>query len=221
MKKLSIALICFLFFSTPAFCLISDDFAEKTLNKNVEIKKARIYLFVDDFAEKNQNKNYSIKPSVSFDEVTPKAPVKPYAKKIPVIDERDFKTIKVRIKDYFTTRKRANEGDFIDFVTIEDTEIGNKNYPKGTIVKARIETISPNFSGGVPADLTVGSFILDDINLQGEIEKTGANRTLWVCPASIAGDFIFLGLGELSLLIRGGHAKIKPKETFTLYYKFK
>lgn len=125
------------------------------------------------------------------------------------------KEIKVKIKNKYSTKDNFNEGEYIDFITLEDAKIKNKNYPKGSTVKARIETVSQNKSWGVPSDLVVGNFTLNGNKLTGEILKTGANRSLWVYPAVIAGC-MFLGAGLLLIPIRGGHAKIRPSEVYTL-----
>ena len=69
----------------------------------------------------------------------------------------------------------------------------------------------------MPSNLVVGNFTLDDNKLSGEISKTGANRSLWLYPAIYATSWLF-GIGLLFIFIRGGHAKIKPNETHTLYY---
>ena len=71
---------------------------------------------------------------------------------------------------------------------------------------------------GVPADLVIGSFTLNGVPLGGEINKTGANRSLWVYPC-MYGTLWFFGIGVLFIPIRGGHAKIKTTETYTLYAK--
>ncbi len=129
--------------------------------------------------------------------------------KIPVI---------VRVDNDFSTKSKKAEGEEIQFVTVNDVKIKNKFYPKGSLVDARIETVSMNKAFGVPADLTVSNFKLGDTRLKGEIQKTGANRAYWVWPIGII-SLPGLGLGLLTLAVRGGHAKIKTSEKFTLYVK--
>lgn len=160
-------------------------------------------LIEDEFVDETLDKNLKIKKS----------------KYIPIADnlsENKYQEIKIRIKNEYSTKDNLDEGDYIDFVTVEDVKLKDKIYPKDSIVKARIETISQNKAWGVPSDLIVGNFTLDNNKLTGEISKTGANRSLWLYPAVEIGC-IFLGAGLLLIPIRGGHAKIKPTETYSLY----
>ena len=63
---------------------------------------------------------------------------------------------------------------------------------------------------GIPANLIVGDFKIEymsTVKLEGEINKEGANRAIWVRP-----------LLPLLFPVRGGHAKISADEIFTLYY---
>ena len=62
------------------------------------------------------------------------------------------------------------------------------------------------------------NFSIDGKRLAGEISKTGANRSLWLYP-TIYMTTLFFGVGLLLIPIRGGHAKIKPQQTFTVYYQ--
>jgi len=131
--------------------------------------------------------------------------------------EKPKTTVQVAIKKEITTKTKPKEGDFIEFVTLDDVVFKNKLYKKGTIVKARIELVSQNKIMGIPSDLIVGNFSLEDVSLKGEISKKGAKRIYWLCPLVDIGIWFF-GAGLLFIPIRGGHAKIKPKETFTLEF---
>ena len=227
----------------PAYSLITDDFADKSLDKNLKIKtieyaeiedtfaeqslsknlkiqnRSADKIITDTFAEKNRAKNSINKPIVLLNEQIPEFDKNQIShKKVAVIDENDFLKIPVKIKNAFSTKQKVNEGDYLDFETISDISINNKLYPKGTIIKARVENVSMNDTVGVPADLTLGSFFLDEYPLQGEIKKKGANRMLWIYPAMCVCN-VLCGIGLLLTLIRGGHAEIQPDETFELYYK--
>lgn len=242
-KKLLTTFICFNIIISPGFCAINDDFVEKTLstnqkikaiedpiykdtfaeqtiNKNLKPKKIKTVVITDTFAENNKNKNNHIKPKVEFNEqIITVSSKQSIATKAPIyITEEKSTPIKIRIKNYFTTKqKKFDEGDFIEFETIAETKIKDKTYPAGTTVKARIETISYNKSKGVPSDVVVGNFSIDNIPLKGEISKTGANRSLWIYPVSCISS-LFFGVGVLLLPIRGGHAKIRQRQIFTVYY---
>ena len=122
----------------------------------------------------------------------------------------------MRIKKPVSTGENIKEGDFVNFETTKDVVINNITYPKGTTVKARIETVSPNETMGVPADLAIGNFKIGENLLIGEITKTGANRSLWVYPLYSA-LVAFFGIGLIFVFIPGGQAKIKTTEIFTVY----
>lgn len=242
MKKLLALIICFSFISIPAYSEIVDYFADNTLDKNLKIQIKSIESITDSFVENTLDKNitpvnYSYKPItdnfaennknrsnhsvkiVDFDEFIPKATNKKTIPKIVVIDNNSVTSVPVKIKKTFTTKSKVQEGDYLEFETKKDVVINNKTYPAGTTVKARIETISLNESWGVPSDLVLGNFSIDEIPIGGEINKIGANRTLWVRPIAWTLIILFWGAGILLTPIRGGHAKINPSETYILYAK--
>ena len=240
MKKLLAFLLCVNFISMPAYCTITDDFADssldknlkikvvktqeitddfanKTLDKNLKISTPKNFYLTDTFAENNKNKNSYSKKYVDFHEYIPKVDkTKSIHKKVVISDINSGIEVPVRIKKLCSTRHKIDEGDYIDFETVKDLRIKGKLYPQGTVVKARIENISQNKAMGVPADLVVDSFSINGIALDGEISKTGANRSLWVYPCTY-GTIWFFGLGVLFIPIRGGHAKIRPSEIYKLY----
>ena len=241
MKKLLASFICLSFISMPAYSAITDEFAYKTLDKNLKIQQPIKAAIVDSFVEQSLDKNLKFKPvsykpikdnfaeqnknkgiysakTVNYQESIPKAANKTFSKKIVIIDQNSMTAIPIKIKAPFTTKAKAQEGDFLDFETTKDTTLNKKHYPAGTTVKARVENISLNKSMGVPADLIIGNFTLNGVPLGGEINKTGANRSLWVYPC-MYGTLWFFGIGVLFIPIRGGHAKIKTTETYTLYAK--
>lgn len=238
MKKLLALLICSNFAISPVFSEITDDFADKTLDKNLKIREYRKSDITDSFAEKlpeknykprtrkkepvtdgfaeqNKNKNSYSKPTVNYDEFIPEVTTK-IKRKIVVIDPDAMIAVPVRIKKDFSTKQKVSEGDYLEFETTKDVIIGNKTYPSGTTVKARIENITKNEPIGVPATLAVENFSIDGIPLGGEIHKTGANRTLWVYPCMVS-TLWFFGAGALFFPIMGGHAKILKDRIYTLY----
>lgn len=245
MKKLLSAFLSIIMFSLPALSQIRDDFAESTLDKNLKIKhqpaptiyddfinktcpfnlkiiRQNYCPIVDSFAEKNKNKNVINDIVLDFHENIPKLPQNYKTLKSPRTvfkDPNEMNKIRIKIKNNFTTKSKIDEGEYIEFETIDDVKIKNKNYPKGTLVKARIEMLSQNKTWGVPSDLVVGNFSINGIPLNGEINKVGANRSLWVYPSVHAGCLLFFA-GLLLIPIRGGHAKIKTKETFTLHTEY-
>lgn len=208
-----------LFFSitiSPVFSIIEDDFAERTLDKSLKIQKHEPKIITDTFAESNTNKNPPIKKASIPKEILPKV-VKPYRKRKYVITEDFHPTLPIRIVKPFTTKSNPQEGSYLEFVTVKDIKYNGKIYPSGTIVKGRIETVSQNAINGDPANVVIGSFDLQGIPLYGEISKTGADRMLWVKPLSFAVGFFGVP-GILLMFVRGGHAKIKPKEIYTISF---
>lgn len=197
---------------------IIDEFAQKSIDKDLQINPNEAKIIDDNFAENNKNKNIVVVKKITIDEKLPCVKEKSANfKKTLVVDNENSQPVKIRIKKDFSTNQEIEEGDYIEFETISDVKIQNKTYPAHTTVKARVETISPNKMWGVPADLTVGNFTLDNHSLNGEINKTGANRSLWLYPTVYFTSFFF-GAGLLLIPIHGGEAKIKNLDIYTIYY---
>lgn len=223
MRKILSFILCFNILMMPAYC-IEDVLVEKTLDKNLQIKTIVPKKISDDFVEKTLDKNLQIKTVektvIKDDLITliSKDKLGPRKKKLVVFDNSSVQEVPVKIIESFSTKNsnEIDEGDFIFFETLKDVTLKGKLFPKGTQVKARIEMISMNDKKGVPADLIVGNFQIDEIVLDGEITKVGANRSLWIYPLSYVMSF-FVGTGVFLQLIRGGHAKISPSEVFVLY----
>lgn len=243
MKKIISFFLCLIFVSLPVCAQIQDDFAGQTLDKNLKIRNYKCPIITDDLVELTLDKNlkikkYDYKPikdsfaesnkvakkyqkkTVAINEVLPQVNGKSYnqqKRKTFATDSKNLVPVRVKVLKNLTTRKAPDEGDYVDFEIINDITINKNFYPKGTIVKARIETVSKNKAMGVPADLIVGNFSVNGNPLEGEINKVGANRSIWVYPAVYAGTWFF-GLGLLCIPIRGGHAKIRTTEIYDLYY---
>ena len=215
MKKFLLVFLVFIL-NLPAHALISDDFVEETLSKELRIRTYTPPVIRDEFAEANTNKSQA-KLVVKITEVLPKVEGIPNRRKTYKISDKGENRVELSIKNPITTKIQPVEGSFIEFETISPVNYGNKSYPAGTVVRARVETVSMNNTWGTPADLVIGNFSIDGKPLYGEIYKTGSNRSLWVKPVSYVST-PFFGAGFLFMLIRGGHAKIEPHEIFTVYY---
>lgn len=240
-KNILVWLICLNILSLPGYCVIDDEFitktlpknnkvthisqinyydefVENTLDKNLPVREFKYSNIKDSFAEGNTNKNLYTKPVIDISEqevVMSKETFKP--KKVVVFSDENAISVKIGIKKYLTTRQKIDDGDYVEFETKSEVKLGNKVYPAGTLVKARVELVSRNKIWGVPSDITIGNFSIDDKLLIGEIDKIGANRSLWLRP-TVCLLTLFFGLGTLFIPVRGGHAKILPRQIYTLHY---
>ncbi len=132
--------------------------------------------------------------------------------------------IKLKVIKNLTTKHQILEGDSILFKTVEDITIGDETLPKGTKIIGRVETISKSDKMGTPANIVIDNFYVEnnpDICFYGHISKTGANRSIWVYPLYQAGNIMFYVAGFVFVPIHGGHAKITPNETYTVFYETK
>ncbi len=199
----------------PSSGMIEDEFVESTLSKDLKIRKYQPPKIEDDFVE---NRNYTSvkKQNVRIIEILPNADSKIVQRTYHMITENDI-PVRICIREKFSTKQKREEGQIIEFETLDEVKIKNKIYPAGTVVKARIENISMNSTWGAPADFIIGNFSLDEKPLFGEVTKIGANRAIWLHPLAVAAAPLF-GTGIWLMFIRGGHAKIKPKEVFTVYF---
>lgn len=218
LRKIFSTILLFNLIFCSNFCFskqLFDDFLVEKLDKNLKIiEKNKIVQ--QDFLLKNQ-KELKIKlnkdnPEIEF---IPKTDRKIQIKKD--VNFSNISELKIKPVQEISTNNKFQEGDIVYFETIEDFEINNKTYKSGTKLKARIETIAKNSFSGVPADIVVGNFSLDNIGFKGEILKTGANRALWVRPCYIL-TIGFFGAGLIFVFVKGGHAKIRQNEVFIIYY---
>lgn len=229
----------------PGYAQVVDSLVEKNLDTSLTIKSCQTPKFDDDFVLNTLSQDLKIKDfssnkqDINDELVINISSVKPIEHK-PVVITDDFLpavsvvqnkkpvstfkrsaenkgiAVALRIKNDITTKSQPDEGSYLSFETVSDVKLNNVVYPAGTEVQGRIETVSMNQSMGVPADLVIGNFLLNKMPLDGEIKKIGSNRSLWVYPCVYGGSFFF-GAGLLLMPIRGGHAKIKTDEIFTLY----
>lgn len=132
----------------------------------------------------------------------------------------EYYIIKLSPIEKISTKGNFIEGQKVDFKVCDDVFIKNKKFlQKDEIVKARIETIIPPARGGLPAELTIDNFEIPNTNksqLISEIIIQG-NVKWWLklikstkpSPVSVL---------PISQLIKGGQAKITPKDTLRIKY---
>lgn len=228
MKKLFAAILILNFFSLNVFAIedVFEDSLANSLSKDLKIEQVENQEIIDDFADKTLDKNLKIQkqtPVIYTDNVPRVLALTQTYVAGDKEQKFDFESlneqvVKVSPKQYYTTREDLAEGDLIKFVLVQDVTIKNKTYKKGTNVTARVETVSQNKAFGVPADLVVDNFVLNsNIKLVGNIEKKGADRSLWVYPCAYGLSWFF-GVSLLLLPIRGGHAKLSPSHVYNLNY---
>ena len=129
--------------------------------------------------------------------------------------------IKMKIVEPISTKMDIQEGQLIKFRIIEDV-IHNKELlvKKNTIISAKLEMIITSGLNGFPAEIIIDNFEIPNIKnsqLISTYTKTGQNRSLIVYPIKWALTWL-PGIGSLTNLIKGGHAKIKAKDIITIYY---
>lgn len=191
------------------------------LNPDLKVEKNKLPYFEDELITKTLDKNLKIQKQETapiFDSLASQIDKTKIDKEVKKV-QNFFETsgyIKVSPKNYYTTKEKLAEGGYIDFILAQDAKIGDKLYKKGALIKARVETLSQNGAYGVPADLVIGNFTMpDNMVLNGQIEKQGANRALWVYPLGYTLTcFFFIGLPIFA--IRGGHAKLEPQKVYEI-----
>ncbi len=129
--------------------------------------------------------------------------------------------IKLSILEEISTKTPHLEGEDIKFKAIEDVFYKDKYIlNKGDIVTAKLETIITSGMNGFPAEIIVDDFIIPNVKpsqLVSTYTKKGQNRCLWVYPLKWSLTLIPFA-GSLTNFIKGGHARLKPKDIVTLYY---
>lgn len=210
-------------FQTPKIkdFLITDQFIQKnSFPEKIEPQKIKDFLITEDFILKN-SKPLSIKHFGQRDYFAEQS-----LKNIKLIvykrKEYNFQNVnhlyvKIHSANVISTKNPINAGDEVLFIVSEDViKNGKLLVRKGQKVSARVETISESGTYGVAADIILGNFKIDKICLEGEVRKEGFTHTYWVIPVSQAAGFFIPFSNHLFRFVHGGHAKIKPDETFEI-----
>lgn len=127
-----------------------------------------------------------------------------FSKEVPVII--------IPVKEISTSDSKLQEGNFIDFVVAKDIYSNSKLLLKqGSVVTGIITRLQENEFNCQEASVYIENFKVQMpdgklIKLNGIVYKKG--RTHWMFTQ------VFVALYPF---IRGGEAKILPKEEFTLY----
>ena len=133
---------------------------------------------------------------------------------------------KIPIKINITKPISTKNGDIYDgqelkFKVKKNVFLNNQLFiQQGTIVTAKVETIVERGMNGLPATIIIDDFKINDIpqeKLKCTIIHKGHNRAYYVFPIKWVLTPTIIG-GYLANFLLGGHAKIKTKKTFTIYY---
>ncbi len=129
--------------------------------------------------------------------------------------------ITLSITEEISTKDSVIEGETVSFRVTKDVNYQGKTLLKaGDIVNAKIETVITSGMNGFPAEIIVDDFQIPNVDEKQLISthyKKGQNRCLWVYPLKWSLTLIPFA-GSLTNFIKGGHAKIKPKDIITIYY---
>ena len=129
--------------------------------------------------------------------------------------------VKMNISERIKSEKDIYEGQEIEFVVRSHVSYKNRIYiKKGTIIKADVSVIITPGMNGIPASIIFDNFRADGVaseNLSPSYEIFGFDRSWLVFPLKWALT-ILPPTGSLTNFIMGGHAKLKPNKTITIYY---
>lgn len=129
--------------------------------------------------------------------------------------------ITLSITEEISTKDNIYEGQSVQFKVRKNVRHNGQSILKsGDVINAKIETIVTSGMNGFPAEIIIDDFQIPGIcnsQLISTYNKKGQNRCLWVYPLKWSLTLIPFA-GSLTNLIKGGHAKIRPKDIVTIYY---
>lgn len=131
--------------------------------------------------------------------------------------------IKIKFVDIVTSKEGRNfVGQVVKFVTVEDVYNGKRKIvAKDSIGTAKIEFLVPRGTMGSAGELIISDFDIEGLNkkkFDTQIIKRGLNLVTFVSVLRYTAGIVIPGTGILCILIRGGHAKIKPDKVFEIRY---
>ena len=125
------------------------------------------------------------------------------------------------IEEISTENDNIYDGQELKFKVKENVFLNNQLFIKqGTIVTGKVETTIERGMNGLPATIIIDNFKINNIpqeKLKCTIIHKGHNRAYYVFPIKWVLTPTIVG-GYLANFLLGGHAKIKPKKTITIYY---
>jgi hypothetical protein len=129
--------------------------------------------------------------------------------------------IKMKLVKDYGSEKDVYEGQKLKLNVIKDV-IYNKKVviKKGTDATAKVSVLISTGMNGIPASVMLNDFMIEDVDskqLCDDFELFGQDRSLLVFPLKWALT-ILPPTGSLTNFIMGGHARLKPSKTITIYY---
>lgn len=129
--------------------------------------------------------------------------------------------VRLSVISDINSEQDIHEGQDVVFVVKNDVyHKGHRIIKKGDFVYAKVNTIIKSGMNGIPASIVFGDFKfngLESAKFTGTYEKFGQDRSLWVYPLKWALTPL-PPTGTLTNFIKGGHAKLKSREIFEIYY---
>lgn len=135
--------------------------------------------------------------------------------------DTNFVPIKMSVLKEYSSKEDIFEGQEVELRVLRDAYFRNcLIVKKGTIVKAKIETVITKGMNGFPAEIVLDDFKIPNVKdsqLMSTYIKTGKNYALLVYPLKWALTPIPF-VGSLTNLIMGGEAKIKKDDIIVVKF---
>lgn len=137
--------------------------------------------------------------------------------------DTDFVKIPLRITEKITTQKKnkSYEGQKLTFIVDDNIYYENKLLvKKGTIATARLEIITTKGFAGIPAEIFITDFEIENLDsnkIKEPVSKRGFSMTALIFPIKWALT-PFPPMGSLVNLAVGFNASLTPKQILDIYY---
>ncbi len=129
--------------------------------------------------------------------------------------------IKMKLAKDYGNENDIYEGQELNLYISQDVIYKNKTViKKGTKATAKANIIISTGMNGIPASVILNNFKIDGIEtrqLLDDFELFGQDRSLLVFPLKWVLTPLY-PTGSLTNFIMGGHARLKPSKTITVYY---
>lgn len=192
--------------------IIEDDTAANLKSRHLAKPVFKVVLVEDEYLKNDISLKNCTKPAVHHK----------------IIDE-NAQIIKISLQsiNLITTNDGLKLGQKVAFKVSKDVYKDGKIFIKeGTPITAFVELVSQAGRCGDPDEIELGRFSTQDVNqnpidLDGIIRKQGADRGKWARSLYCIGRSAPYPCAPLMLVyfVKGGKTKIRPNDTFELYYE--